>query len=325
MDKDLRVGAPEETFLRSAADAKITSADLSKLQADSPEDASVPQILKDLRRRVETAVSSNDVAGNETAPSPEKSLVTPQWLNGDAAEWKTSERDFFQVLPEYRVLVRAPRRCELDADWILRPNLSAQSLVYKPDTSLRTRYCIACTRYVTLYLKRDHDMFTVGFRSPASCQRTCISSEVKRAAIGMPHLLFQDPHCRMYTTLTAIGMLQVRILRCTVVPTKSCNLYVCTVLFVGLSCYSSDHLRGLLEKDGDVGALQTHQAKQDCLTDSESDNEDGYSGPDRKPSMARVRKILSAPPPPPPKEEPAQRNFVACIAFNIVSVYIIFS
>ena len=144
------MGAPEETFLRSAADAKITSADLSKLQADSPEDANVPQILKDLRRSIDTAVSPNalstsDVAreaANESAPSPEGSLVTPQWLNGDAAEWKTSERDFFQVLPQYRMLVRAPRRSELDVDWILRPNLSAQSLVYKPDTSLRTRYCI---------------------------------------------------------------------------------------------------------------------------------------------------------------------------------------
>ena len=84
-------------------------------------------------------------------------------------------------------------------------------------------------------------------------------------------------------------------------------MYVCIFMYVGLTCYSSDHLRGLLEKDGDVGALQTHQSKQDCLTDSESDNEDGYSGPDRKPSMGRVRKILTAPPPP-PKEEPAQRN-----------------
>jgi hypothetical protein len=87
-------------------------------------------------------------------------------------------------------------------------------------------------------------------------------------------------------------------------------MYVCTnAPFVGLTCYSSDHLRGISEKDGDVGALQTHQSKQDCLTDSESDNEDGYSGPDRKPSMARVRKILSAPPPP-PKEEPIQRNLL---------------
>ena len=139
-DKNLRTGAPEETFLRSAADAKVTSADLSKLLSDSPGDASVPQILKDLRSKVLGAVPPTaGEAANESVPSPEIGLVTPQWLTGDAAEWKTSERDFFQVLPQYRTLVRAPRRSELDADWILRPNLSAQTLVYKPDSSLRTR------------------------------------------------------------------------------------------------------------------------------------------------------------------------------------------
>jgi hypothetical protein len=42
------------------------------------------------------------------------------------------------------------------------------------------------------------------------------------------------------------------------------------------------------------------QDKRDYLTDSESDNEDGYG--DFKPSIARVRKLLK---PPPPKVEEA--------------------
>jgi hypothetical protein len=42
------------------------------------------------------------------------------------------------------------------------------------------------------------------------------------------------------------------------------------------------------------------QDKKDYLTDSESDNEDGYG--DFKPSIARVRKLLK---PPPPKVEEA--------------------
>lgn len=72
----------------------------------------------------------------------------------------------------------------------------------------------------------------------------------------------------------------------------------------GLCCYSSDHLRGLTEKDGDIAPLQQKQDKQDCLTDSESDNEEVYHSSHSKPSMARVKAILTAPPPK-PKEEPA--------------------
>ena len=63
----------------------------------------------------------------------------------------------------------------------------------------------------------------------------------------------------------------------------------------GLGCYSRDHLRGPLEWDADVPPLQQRQDKRDYLTDSESDNEDGYG--DFKPTLARVRKLLIPPPP----------------------------
>lgn len=64
----------------------------------------------------------------------------------------------------------------------------------------------------------------------------------------------------------------------------------------GLFCYNKDHLRGVVEKDPDVAPLQAKQSKHDYLTDSESDDEDGYN--DFKPSMKRVRQILKAPPAP---------------------------
>lgn len=64
----------------------------------------------------------------------------------------------------------------------------------------------------------------------------------------------------------------------------------------GLGCYSKDHLRAPLEKDAEIKPLQRAQDKKDYLTDSESDNEDGYG--DFKPTMEKVKKLLVPPPPP---------------------------
>ena len=64
----------------------------------------------------------------------------------------------------------------------------------------------------------------------------------------------------------------------------------------GLTCYAVDHLRAPLERDKEIRSLQIKQDKHDYLTDSESDNEDGYG--DFKPTMARVKKLLEPPPPP---------------------------
>lgn len=64
----------------------------------------------------------------------------------------------------------------------------------------------------------------------------------------------------------------------------------------GLFCYRRDHLRAPLERDGEIKPLQRCQDKKDYLTDSESDNEDGYG--DFKPTMEKVKKLLIPPPPP---------------------------
>ena len=58
----------------------------------------------------------------------------------------------------------------------------------------------------------------------------------------------------------------------------------------GLHCFANDHTRNLDEEDRDVAPLQSGKAKEDCLTDSESDDEDAYSGD--KPSLAKAREIL---------------------------------
>ena len=66
----------------------------------------------------------------------------------------------------------------------------------------------------------------------------------------------------------------------------------------GTNCYSKDHLRGTIENDEDIAPLQIKQDKLDCLTDSESDNEDSYRV--AKPSLLQVRQLLR---PPVQKEE----------------------
>lgn len=58
----------------------------------------------------------------------------------------------------------------------------------------------------------------------------------------------------------------------------------------GLHCFANDHTRNLDEDDTDVAALQGAKSKEDHLTDSESDDEDAYSG--EKPSLVRAREIL---------------------------------
>jgi hypothetical protein len=65
----------------------------------------------------------------------------------------------------------------------------------------------------------------------------------------------------------------------------------------GLSFYSRDHQRGLLEQDPDIGPLQRNFDPADELTDSDSDNEEVYVP--MKPSLAAVKRIISSPPPQP--------------------------
>ena len=66
----------------------------------------------------------------------------------------------------------------------------------------------------------------------------------------------------------------------------------------GLFCFSRDHSRSLTEYDPDLGPLQSKNDSADHLTDSESDNEDGYAVVN--PTIFRARSIVH----PPPKSEP---------------------
>jgi hypothetical protein len=59
----------------------------------------------------------------------------------------------------------------------------------------------------------------------------------------------------------------------------------------GLRCLKNDHLRSLTGQDPDITPLQHKQAKADCLTDSESDEEDKYTAP--IPSLRSAKSLLA--------------------------------
>eukprot|EP01031_Cornospumella_fuschlensis_P026322 gene26322-31798_t len=79
----------------------------------------------------------------------------------------------------------------------------------------------------------------------------------------------------------------------------------------GLNCFARDTDRTLLQWDLDIAPLQAQQAKEDVLTDSDSDNEEAYAS--EKPSMALVKRLLSAPvvrqeEPKDPKKKPDKKD-----------------
>ncbi len=84
----------------------------------------------------------------------------------------------------------------------------------------------------------------------------------------------------------------------------------------GLCCYSRDHLRAPLEADGEIKPLQKAQDKKDYLTDSESDNEDGYG--DFKPTMEKVKKLLVPPPPPKVNYLKTMAHFLFLMLFSLI-------
>lgn len=69
----------------------------------------------------------------------------------------------------------------------------------------------------------------------------------------------------------------------------------------GLCCMRNDYTRALLEDDHDVSPLQLRLAREDQLTDSESDDDEVYDQP--KPTMRTVKDILHFQPPPPVEVE----------------------
>jgi hypothetical protein len=139
-NKDLRLGAPEECALRPAADSKATAEDMAKWVPESLT-AAEPALLKQLR---ESGLPPPVPAPTPSisAPAPVKDSTSaivdamPAWLTSGDDCWEPSDVDYLHPTPGLRVFGAVPRRCELDPDWILRPD--SEVLVYERDPSLRT-------------------------------------------------------------------------------------------------------------------------------------------------------------------------------------------
>eukprot|EP01034_Spumella_vulgaris_P029722 gene29722-36814_t len=235
--KGLRRGAPEEGALRPPADEGVSAEDIQTMWLSDPvlEPLNFLQLLE----------SSPPVT---TAPHTEEEATQgPLWLEDDA-HWSAQEINYFQPHSEYRVFVSAPRRCEMDADWPLRPD--SELLQYRQDPSIRTS--------------------RPGFLS------------ANLYLLGGQESRNNDPPPPPGPTLSDYYL-----------PDGDRHRS-------GLLCYANDHLRGPVERDRDLAPLQSKQDKADYLTDSESDEEDGYG--EVRPSIARVKQILR---PPAQKEEVA--------------------
>lgn len=84
----------------------------------------------------------------------------------------------------------------------------------------------------------------------------------------------------------------------------------------GLHCFARDHTRSLTEDDPDIAPLQQGQDKGDVLTDSESDDDDGYVA--ERPSIQLARKIFREPAPAPLDSDPASLD-AASDGFGLLS------
>ena len=73
----------------------------------------------------------------------------------------------------------------------------------------------------------------------------------------------------------------------------------------GLFCFAQDHTRGTKDPDPEMAPLQSRLAREDYLTDSESDDEDGYAS--EVVTLSNVRALLRAHKPP-PKEVPVEEK-----------------
>lgn len=150
-DKTQRIGAPEELLIRPSADAKVNDSDI--LTWISKEDQSIePKVLETMRIPNRSIVNNSSTTDNKLEnkinnKDVEEVAVMPQWLTHSEDMWTCNDLNFIDDHSLYRVYGAAaigPRRCELDSDWILRPD--SELLVYEQDSSIRSRY------YSILYL-----------------------------------------------------------------------------------------------------------------------------------------------------------------------------
>jgi hypothetical protein len=238
-----RSGAPEECSVRPPADVGL--APLQLLEQALPD----PAPLHSLRK---TAVNNLTMLPDPrhpeiTVPAPiveECALDMPTWLM-EGPGWTTDELDFLSQAPDFRNYMTAPIRKETDADWSLRPLCKESTMVYDPDTSLRTKWnSLPGFSAVNTYLLGSYE------------SRCSDKPPLPGPTLSDYYLPDTDRH-------------------------RS-----------GLCCFDRDHKRTLTQWDSDIKPLTYKQDKHDVLTDSESDDEDGYKK--MPPTLKQVQAALRA-------------------------------
>ena len=263
-----RLGAAEESVLRPPADAVVKVVDL--LLAAPPE----PPALQSLLR----AKDEPQAAADEAADFDEfAGIATPAWLMS-APKWSPGDLDFFRSRPEYRTYMQPPSRSEKDEDWELRP--FAERLEYDEDNSLRSLYVspsllLSLSSIFFFPPPPHHPLLFSFFLRPIRWQRTPGFQSVNRYLLGGHETRSTDPPPPCGPTLIDFYM-----------PDHDRHLS-------GLNCFARDHTRSLIEDDPDIAPLQQGQDKGDVLTDSESDDDDGYVA--ERPSIHLARRIFREP------------------------------
>eukprot|EP01038_Epipyxis_sp_PR26KG_P010290 gene10290-13833_t len=256
LDKQIRIGAPEEKSIRPPSGNQVNLKDImSRWLVTLPTEPSELQSMRvdPVVNEPSDNVNSEDNKSLDISPDLEVTSKMPSWMSkvvqqmhsSGAVTWKRNNTDHFSIDHRVRSYASVPRRCELDNDWSLRPD--AFELKFESDSSIRTRLCSKRSGFVSsnVYLLGSH--------------------ETRQKEVPPP----PGP------TLSDFFMPDI--------DRHSSGLY----------CFSKDHLRSVTEPDHDIAPLQSKQDKADYLTDSDSDNEDEYKI--SPPSIKKVRQILRAP------------------------------
>jgi hypothetical protein len=249
-----RTGAPEERALRESAGSLYSSLDIQSLAA-----LGCDRVFSQA-----AFVAPPFEEGLETrglAMEGNSSPSQPAWLMSElesASLDSPTDRDLSLIRPQLRIFAPEIPSKETDLGWALRPTIT--KFEDDADTSLRTRSPppLLCSSLPCRLLSLP------GFQS---VQTYLLGGHNSRAPDSPPP---PGP------TITDFYL-----------PDSDLH-------GSGLCCSSLDHRRALGAEELAVTSLQQRLAREDYLTDSESDDDEGYQ--DLKPTFAGVRDILRPPP-----------------------------
>lgn len=273
-DRDHSIQRDDQSQCRQSCDNHIT---IEELLMETDQSASTTTtnksssvISKSKRKEsvqphhsIHLHLQSHQRRQNQSSEYVDTSFTTPSWLLSDD-DWSTSccksnELNYMIPSSEYRSYIPEPYRCEMDDDWILRPQ--HDTMIYDDITSLKTDLLeTSCFLSTNLYLfdgkdQRSQDITTIPSYDILSSINTTLSyhnrSDEDRHVSGLT--MYHNDHKR--------------------------------------SLFSRDQdLIKSRHHNQTIEYLQTKQDPNDYLTESESDDDELYGT--TRPTNDTVRSIL---------------------------------